>query len=231
MAVRVFENLGQVAVEIALLPRLSRHLAEYVELPPADVEVLRRALEGGRGAIFVSAHLGNWELLAQRIVGAGFPAATLVRRASNPHLDRWLASRRQASGLVTIERGGPKSARRLLRSLREGRLVGMLIDQDTRVESVFVPFFARCAATPVAPAHLAVARGLPVVLGLIHRRAAGGHRIRIQSVEVPPPAVGRDRRAQVHALTRELTRRIEEAVRMRPHEWVWVHDRWKTPPA
>lgn len=229
-AQQVFEHLGQVAVEIALLPRLKRRLAEYVELPPADAQVLRRALEGGRGAVFVSAHLGNWELLAQRIVQDGFPSATLVRRASNPYLDGWLTSRRRANGLVTIDRGGPRSARGILRALREGRLVGMLIDQDTRVQSVFVPFFERLAATPVAPAHLAVSRGLPVVLGLIHRRSSGGHRIRIQAVEVPPPVPGVERAARVHGLTLELTRRIEEAVRQRPDEWVWVHDRWKRRP-
>ena len=227
---RMFEHLGQVAVEIAILPRLRGRLGEYVELPAADAEVLRRALAGGRGAVFVSAHVGNWEFLAQRIVQDGFPSATIVRRATNPCLNPWLEARRRADGLVTICRRDPKSARMMLKSLREGRLVGMLIDQDTRVDSVFVPFFGKLACTPTAAASLAVSRSLPVVVGFIERRSTRGHRIRIHAVDLPPERPGVDRTARVYSLTQELTRRIEEAVRRQPHEWVWVHDRWKTSP-
>lgn len=226
MTAAVFANAGRVGAEILLLPRLRRHIQAYVALPEPDRAVLAEAMGAGQGAVVVTAHLGAWELLAQRLVAEGYSAATLARRSPNPYLGRWLVARRAAGGLETLNRGGPEAIRGMLAALRRGALLGVLIDQDTRVDTVHVPFFGRPAATPVAAAGLALRRKLPVLAVFIRRRPEGGHVLSVTRVPLPDAGLGGD---PVEALTAALTARIEAAVRAAPTEWVWFHDRWRTP--
>jgi KDO2-lipid IV(A) lauroyltransferase len=224
LAARAFLEVGANAVETLRLPRERAHLAERVHLSPAARAVLAAARAEGRGVLFVTAHLGAWELLAQRIALEIQPAATLARRAPNPHLGAFLERLRAEGGLATINRGDPGAARAVLATLKQGGVLGALIDQDTRVESGHVPFFGRPAATPTGPAALAVRRGLPVVTGFV-RREGDRHVIAVERVPLPPEGPG-----AALALTAELTARIEAAVRADPAAWVWFHDRWRTPP-
>lgn len=226
LADRCFAHLGRIGAEIVLSPKLGPRLKTYVVLPEADRAVLEAAMAEGKGVLFVTGHLGNWELLAQRIVAEGFPAATLARGAPNPYLGAWLLERRRKGGVETINRGDPKAARQLLGILKRGGVLGILIDQDTAVDSVHVPFFGRLAATPVAAAQLARSRKAPVVVGYVHREGLG-HRVRLERVPLPPDD------GTPHWLilvTGTLTTRLEEAIRAHPEEWPWLHARWRTPP-
>jgi Kdo2-lipid IVA lauroyltransferase/acyltransferase len=215
-----YANIGMVAVEIAMLPRIRRRFEEYVLVPDRDLEVLRAAYAEGRGVVFVTGHVGNWELLAQRILRAGFDGATVARDAPNPFIGRWLEAERAEGKLETINRGDPKSARKILGALKRGALLGVLLDQDTKVQSIHVPFFGRPAATPIAAAQLALKRRAPVVAGFISREPRG-HRVRLMRVDLEQRDV-----AEATALFSKL---IEDAIRERPAEWVWFHDRWRTP--
>lgn len=223
----VFANVGRVGAEIVLLPRLIRVLPQYVQLPAEDEACLEQALAEGKGALVVTAHLGNWELLAQRLVATGHQAVTLARKSPNPHIGRWLLARREAGGLRTLNRGGAETIRGMLSALRRGALLGVLIDQDTKVDAVHVPFFGVPAATPVAAAKLVLRRRIPVLAVFIHR-VSTGHQLRVQRVALP---IEGDRQQQALALTADLTACIEAAVRESPAEWVWFHERWKTAPA
>ncbi len=223
----VFANVGRVGAEIVLLPRLIKVLPAYVQLPAEDEACLKAALAEGKGALVVTAHLGNWELLAQRLVATGHEAVTLARKSPNPYIGRWLLARREAGGLMTLNRGGAQTIRGMLAALRRGALLGVLIDQDTKVDTVHVPFFGAPAATPVAAAKLVLRRQIPVLAVFIHR-VCTGHQLRVRRVALP---VEGDRQEQVVALTADLTAHIEAAVRDSPEEWVWFHERWKTPPS
>lgn len=221
----VFENVGRVAAELAILPRLGPILDTFVELPDRDRRVLDDALALGRGVVFVSAHLGSFELLAQRIAHAGFDSTTLAKKASNPFLGEWLVARRLAGGVDTVNRGDPRAARKMLGVLRRGALLGVLIDQDTKVDSIHVPFFGRPASTPTVAAELALRSELPIVTGFIHRRPEGGHVITLERIEAPSADLPKE--ARVEALTATLTAKIEAAIRAHPDEWVWFHERWR----
>src|SRR5687767_12554746 len=131
-----YANVGMVAAEIAMLPRIRRRFEEYVELPEPDLELLRSAYAEGRGVVFVTGHVGNWELLAQRILRSGFDGATVARDAPNPFIGRWLEAERAAGALETINRGDPRAARKILGALKRGALLGVLLDQDTKVQSI-----------------------------------------------------------------------------------------------
>ena len=225
---RLFVHLGQVVAEIVLMPRLLARITTYVTLSDEAQAVLRSAVGEGRGVILISAHLGNWELLAQRVVAAGFDSATIARRNPNPYLGQWLDARRAAGGLEVIDRGDGGAARKILGALKRGAILGMLIDQDTRVQSTFVPFFGQPAKTPIAAAQLSLRGDIPVVAGFI-RRTATGHEVDLERVDLDG-VEGEDKAARVRDATALMTAVIERAVRRTPAQWVWFHERWKTRP-
>ncbi len=224
---RVYQNLAMVAVEVILLPRIRPRLAEYVQLDSSSQKLLQTIREEGKGAVFFTGHIGNWELLAQRIaLEEGIQAATFARPSPNPYLGNWLVERRSQGQLTTINRGDPKSGRLMLQTLKAGGLLGALIDQDTKVPSVFVPFFGKQAKTPVGPAQLAVRRQMPVLLGFIRRLPEGGHSLHLERLE-SANYLGEE---GAEALTAAVTLQIEAAIREVPDSWVWFHKRWKSQP-
>ena len=222
-----FRNLGKSAVELAAVRGFSSRLPEVVELD-ADAKALLAAAHGeGKGVVFVSCHVGNWELLARRIVIEGYRCGTVAREAQDPRLTALLEKARAEVGLLTLWRGRPGLAKGLLRLLRGGGFVGLLIDQDTRVQGQFVPFFGRLAFTPRAASDLARRTGAPVIFGCVHRVKPLRHRVVLRRVPIAPTG---DREADSLSLTAALTHLIEAEIREAPEEWVWMHPRWKTRP-
>ncbi len=195
--------------------------------PDEDRAVLDRALAKGRGVVFVSGHVGNWELLARRVAMAGYPSQSIAKETSDPRLTA-LVERFRAEGQVrSIWRGQDGAVRQMLRALKAGEILGLLIDQDTKVQSLFVPFFGALAATPRAAADLVLRTGAAAVVGFCQREADGRYRLHFKELEVQ--ATG-DKEADATALTAQLTAEIEAAIRRAPEQWVWMHRRWKTRP-
>lgn len=222
-----FRHLGTCASEICAIRRIDADIERYVELPSADRDILRAALAEGRGVVFVTGHVGNFELLARRIAKAGFPCQTIAREASDRRMSALIARMRESGGLKVIWRGRDGAVRDMLRALKKGEILGLVIDQDTKVQGVFVDFFAVKAFTPRAAADLTLRTGAAMVAGFAFRREEGGHRITLS--RIPAPASG-DREADCIALTQAATSAIENAIRQAPHAWVWMHQRWKTRP-
>ena len=227
VARQCFRHLGQCAGELAAIRRIDRDVEAWVAWPEADRRVLDAALARKRGVVFVSGHVGNWELLARRVSLAGYPAQTIAKETTDPRLTA-LVERFRASGkLKSLWRGQDGAAKAMLRALRAGEILGMLIDQDTKVQSVFVPFFGAPAATPRAAADLALRTGAAVVMGSCQRQATGRYALSMKELAVPSSG---DREADALALTAAMTADIESAVRRAPEQWVWMHRRWKTQP-
>jgi Kdo2-lipid IVA lauroyltransferase/acyltransferase len=221
-----FRHLGAAMFEAGCTAALDRELKQLVAWHQEDRSVLEAALARGKGVVFVSGHVGNWELLARRVASEGFPCQSIAKETSDPRLTA-LVERFRARGKVrSIWRGQDGAARHMLRALKGGEILGLLIDQDTKVQSFFVPFFGELAATPRAAGDLAIRTGAAVVVGFCQREATG-YRLRME--EVPLPAE-QDREAAALALTAALSQRIEQAIRRAPEQWVWMHQRWKTRP-
>jgi KDO2-lipid IV(A) lauroyltransferase len=178
--------------------------------------------------LFVSGHVGNWELLARRVALAGYPCQTIAKETTDPRLTRLVERFRAAGKLKSIWRGQDGAAKAMLKALKGGEILGMLIDQDTKVQSVHVPFFGHPASTPRAAADLALRTGAAVVVGFCQRQADGRYRVAMKQVE--PESTG-DREADAVALTAKMTWEIEQAIRRAPAQWVWMHRRWKTQPS
>jgi Kdo2-lipid IVA lauroyltransferase/acyltransferase len=221
-----FEHLGRCVGELVCAPQIDAQLDAWVEWSAADRAVLDTALARGKGVLFISGHVGNWELTARGVTARGYDGTSIAREASDPRTTALIEKLRASGNTGTIWRGHPGAAKAMLKQLRAGKILGLLIDQDTKVQSVFVPFFGRLAATPRAAADLALRTGAALVVGTCPRVAP--FRYRLSLVEVPVPET--EGEAAVIALTSTLTRRLEEVIRAYPEQWVWMHERWKRRP-
>ena len=219
-----FRHAGQGFAELSLFGKILRR-PDYVRLEGAAA--LDAALALGRGAIAVTGHVGNWELLAAWAAAIGYPITVVVRRVTDLRFHSLIVRFRAAAGVEVLVRDDPRFVAAVGDALRRNRVVAMLIDQDTRGAGIFVPFFGRLAHTPPGAALLALRARVPVVTAFIARRPEGGHLVRVAPVPVDLP---RGRRG-VRELTARLTAAIEEQIRLSPAEWVWWHERWRKQPA
>ena len=220
----VFQNLAQNALEWMWLPRCSTK--ELLRLTACEgIEHLRAALAQGNGAILVTAHFGNWEMITLSLTALGFKGAVLARRLRYSEYEAFLIALRGARGVPTLARGSLKEVATLLRA---NQIVGMLPDQDIdSLDGVFVNFFGKAAYTPVGPAALSVMTGSPIVPCVIRR---DGTQFRLV-VEPPLRAPqGVERVQAIRLLTQAWSEVIESYIRRDPDQWVWMHRRWKTQP-
>jgi Kdo2-lipid IVA lauroyltransferase/acyltransferase len=224
-------NLGRVAMEVVTARPGRPRIEEYVSFAPGSEEIIRRAMARGRGLIFVAGHIGNWELLARRLALITQPNAVIARRNADPRLNELVERFRHEGGNATLWREDSRTGREIIKLFRRGGALGILIDQDTKVQGVFVPFFGRLAFTPRAVGDLALRFGATVVVGTSHRRGPNpgdGHELEV--VELPYDANPADEQAEVLRITAAAAKVQEEAIRRHPTEWVWMHRRWKTRP-
>jgi KDO2-lipid IV(A) lauroyltransferase len=226
---RSFANLGRGVAELAFLERLTpENVGDIVSVEGMEHFHAARAAAPGVGVIALTAHFGNFELLAVAMALRGFPI-TIVYRERGPDIEATLRSWRELHGTTTIPRGS--AARGVLRALRERRVVAMTLDQDTpRREGVFVPFFSRLACTRDAPARIAMRTGAPVLPVFVFRRGESHrHHMRCLPALTLEPA-GSDAEGAVRENVRRMTRVIEDAIREAPDQWAWTHRRWRTQP-
>ncbi len=200
-------------------------IEERVALDPS-VEHLDRELSRGRGALVVTAHIGDWELLAARLWRAGRRGAVVgYRRPSDPS-SAWLERLRSAYGVRTI----PQSAhpREILAVLARGEIVGLLCDLDVRrIDGEFVPFFGRPALTMTAPAALARAARAPLVPT---RCTLDGERYVLRCEEPLGLAADLPRREGTRELLGRLNAVYERWIRAAPEQWAWHQERWRSRP-
>ena len=202
---------------------------QVLELAPmTGGEHLERVRADGRGAVLITGHVGNWELLNARLCAGGVPMTIAVRELDDPRLDAAALRLRARHGAEVVPRGDG-AGRRLLAALRANRVVGLLIDQDIAdIPGVFVPFFGRPAWTPSGAATIAVRTGRPMVPAFIHRLPDHRH----QAEVLPPLEVPEEGSVEERAerLTAAATAAIEARIRRHPEQWVWSHRRWRTLP-
>lgn len=229
IARRMFVHLGWSAMEVTAIRSYDHRLTEYmVEEDPA---LLRAAVARGKGIVFVTGHLGNWELMARFFARKYAPVSAVAKRGGDARLMGLIEQWRKEGGVTTLWREDPSTARALLRVFKEGRALGILVDQDTRVQGVWVPFFGRPAFTPRAPADLALRTGAPVLVGTCHRRSERpGDGFVFEATEIPYDPSPADREAEALRITAACQKVMEDAIRRHPADWVWMHERWKSQP-
>jgi KDO2-lipid IV(A) lauroyltransferase len=219
---KMYHHLGLCVVEFLRLSTWTRaKIDERITFEHFDR--LERAVATGHGVIIVTAHFGNWDLLACISARRGIPLHVVTRELKGGGLNRaWMAERERAGVTLHPETG---SAGALLAALRAGGVVAFVIDQHMPEQfGVGVPFFGRAASTIDAPAILAARTGAPVFSAFLFREGFERHRLAIG--ERIPLADGPLREAIV-ASTARFSKAVEDVVREHPDQWIWMHRRWK----
>jgi Kdo2-lipid IVA lauroyltransferase/acyltransferase len=216
----MWDNLGRVAAEYPHLRRI-RVFEPRGPVETQGREHIEAAAKAGRRMIFVSGHLGNWEIATMAAQQLGVPIVQIYRAANNPLIDRMIARFRGGAGGLIPK--GPRAARRAVAALRRGGHVALLVDQKMN-EGLPIAFFGRPAMTPPALAFLALRFDCEVLPVRVERLAGARFRLTV----FPPLPVTRsgDFAEDGARLLAQVNALLEAWIRDRPEQWLWLHRRW-----
>jgi len=222
----MFEMLGKNAGEMLRATRV-RTLEDLEKFLVTDgMENYENAIKKGKGVIFLTCHLGAFDLQVSNMALRGLNPNIIGTPLKDERLNQLLWNYRNMHGAIAIERG--RETFRLIKVLKSGGSVALLIDQDTKVKSRFVNFFGKPAATPVGATVLAMKTGAAIVPTYVHLGKDWKQHMHILP-EIPITLTGDDE-ADMVSNTQRLTNFIEDVIRKYPEQWVWMHERWKTKP-
>ena len=220
----VFQNLGITILEICQMICFSRDdIIDKVKI--RGEEHLLNAMHNDKGAILISAHLGNWEIgLLYLVLHSNLPIISVVRRLRNNLVNRWIHRLRTRFGNRIIDKDD--ALPEMVRVLRQGKILGIMIDQGTKSSlGVKITFFGKYVTATPAAALLAMRCKSPVIPIFCNRNDDG-----MLSINIEPPLILKktdDLRTDLRTNTQIMTDAIEKAIRRYPEQWFWVHKRWR----
>jgi len=216
------KNMFLVAFEFPYLPDLAENkynnIASY-----KGVEYVEEYLKNKQGALFISAHLGNWEMMASLMCSHGYPVAEIVREFDEPNLNKFVDDIRTKAKIKTIPKD--RSANEIVNLIKEGWFVGLLIDQSPRDNGAPVEFFSKPCWATIGPAYLYARTKAPVHPVYMIRNNDGSLLLEI----LPPLTMVNSGNLQEDILknTQICQSAIENIIRKYPEQWLWFHHRWK----
>ncbi|MCX7880358.1 MAG: lysophospholipid acyltransferase family protein [Ignavibacteria bacterium] len=222
---KIFENIGITFAEFLSIPKLTdEDVKKYIRFK--NVELIREVYKRNKGVILLSAHYGNWELLAfSVVVYLNIPVLIIVKPLSNYVLDKLVNKFRTLRGNSVVSMYD--SARKVLRTIQTGGLVALLADQSaTKDKDIFVDFFGRKAATFDSPAYFALKYKVPVIVGFAERK---DNFYEVELVELDHSDLEYNAEG-IYEFTKRYTTLLESIIRKRPELWLWTHRRWKHSP-
>ncbi|HJM93758.1 MAG: lauroyl acyltransferase [Alphaproteobacteria bacterium] len=224
----VWQNLGRTVAE---LPHLEAFVLTNEEPGPGQIQVvgsekltqhLAAGENKGQAALLFGAHLANWELMNAVTARLGHPIHVVYRAANNPLIDDWLWRIRESSALSALAKGRA-AAQGILAALKRGEPVGMLVDQKMN-DGIAVPFFGQPAMTAPALAQLALRQDLAVLP--VHCERLAGASFRVTFMEPLSYRKSGDHSIDVTAMMGQVNEMLEDWIRERPEQWLWLHHRW-----
>ncbi|HJV65034.1 MAG TPA: lysophospholipid acyltransferase family protein [Geomonas sp.] len=226
IALETFQNLGRCAAEACKLYHgRGRHLIEAVEF--RGMEHYREAMAKGKGLAFITAHCGNWELMALSFGVRHHELSVVARPLDNPFMNAVAERIRKAYGNGIIYKSG--ALRSMFAAFKRQEIVGMLIDQAVHPnDGILIDFLGRPAWTSRLPALIARKSGAPMIPIFIHREG------NTQVVTMYPEYVPSDSADPEICAAEDaagLARYLERYITEHPSQWYWVHKRWKRAPA
>ncbi|MFQ6008832.1 MAG: lysophospholipid acyltransferase family protein [Candidatus Zixiibacteriota bacterium] len=219
---RVFQNIGRTLVEFARFGKIRPEGARRIIIGEG-LEYLQKVHDEGKGAVVLTAHFGNWELLGSWIAAVGYPVDFLVGTQHNQKIDNLFNNFRREMGVGIIPL--KTSIRGVFKSLKANRIAAIVADQHAHSGGVTIDFFGRKAATPKGPAAFAVRANCPMIPFLMRRERYDRHVIEAGQ-PIYPPNSGDDEK-DIEAMTIAYTKFFEEGIRKYPDQWMWTHRRWK----
>lgn len=222
IAKNVFRHFARGSLEFFYLLSLSHDRIDKM-IDIEGLEIIEEAVKEGRGCIVITAHYGNWELLARKLVILGYKANVIARDSDDPGMTGIATQIRESGGYAVYDKDQPLVG--AFRALRRNELLGILPDQNESHGGVFVDFFGRPAATATGPAVFALRSGAPVIPVFAPRMPDGRYKAKAYPrLEFTPSG---DEEKDIYDLTTMINQAIEREVRSNPDQWLWLHDRWK----
>ena len=224
----VYQNLGRILFTLSHTPRLNTdNIHDWIEYE--GYGHFQRALRRGKGVLFMTGHLGNWELSATAQSLLHHPMHVIVRSFDNPLIDKLIDGYRTFHGNRTIHK--QHYGRSLLRALKNNEAVGVLVDQNTiEHDAIFIDFFGVRASSTTGIVKAAMKTGAAVIPGFALWDDRKGHYL----LKFYPPlelTQTGNFEEDLEINTQLCQATIEEAVRNHPDQWLWIHRRWKRRPA
>ncbi|MBL8048872.1 MAG: lysophospholipid acyltransferase family protein [Chthonomonas sp.] len=219
LAQRVFEHYGRTTADFLTSQGRTKEQIDAM-VTVEGREHIQAAIDRGKGTLFITAHFGNWELLAQWMAFNGYPLHVIARDVRNKNLNDAVNAIRLGPGTKVLSRGN--AARAILGVLKENGIVGILPDQNET--ELFIPLFGHTAGTVLGPGVIHARTDATVVAGYCAYEAPGKYRIIFEPPLTPEP--GYETRGE--GLMRAIHTSLEEMVRRYPEQWLWFHDRWKS---
>ncbi len=218
-----WNRMGRTFGEFPLLGRI-KVFDENSNVEVVGLEILERLKREKKGAVLISGHFANWELMAAVFSQAKLPVRVTYRPTNNPYFDKRIRAQRKAYGIeLMVAKSGSKGAKELIRALRSGDSVALLNDQKFN-EGIEIPFFGHGAMTAPGPTRLAMQTGAPLIPMSIVR--TGGINFRVTIHEEIKLADTGNKPADIRATVIKITEFIENQIRQNPTDWFWVHRRW-----
>ena len=218
------KNMGKNLIEFFRLPALSKNNIEnYIEF--IGLEHLEDALKLKRGVFILTAHLGNWDLIAAACVLKGYRVNLITKYLKINLFNKFWLDHRARMNINQLYREG--SLREIINALKRNELIGFILDQHTKSsDGILIDFFNRPAWTTPSLAVLAQRYNVPVVPGFIIRQNNGRHKIIFE------PAISFQEQSTpeetIRYNTQVYTNVIERYIKAYPEQWIWMHRRWKT---
>ena len=219
---KLYFNLSLSVMEFLILTKNPKAVSKWVTKVEGE-EHLENLSKSGRGAVLLTAHVGNWELLAAWLACKGYPLVAGVRDPNDVHVSKLLACYRKDLGVETI----PKKSLLLkgAKLLKQGKFIGILADQDGGTDGIRVSFMGKVASTVGGPAALSLLTKAPVVPIVSYRIAPYEHEILV----LPPiePLYELPREEAIREMTIKFNDILEGFIRRSPEQWLWLHRRWR----
>lgn len=223
IATGVYRNVASALLEVLSLPLIrSREDAAALVDIEGDAAFEEWRLAGTGGAVIVSAHYGNWELMAMACGLMIRPVTIIVKRLRNRLIDKRLNEYRSMRGNSVIY--PYQSVREGLRLLQNGGILAILVDQSDPDEANFSEFLGRRATVLRGAAFFALRANVPLFMPLCTSNGDGRYTITVNQIDTSDLSFSKE---DVATLASRYTKAIEAQIRRRPEEWFWLHDRWK----
>ncbi|MEM9741031.1 MAG: lysophospholipid acyltransferase family protein [Pseudomonadota bacterium] len=216
-------NLGRVFGE---LPHMEAIINDPERITVEGLDEVREVLGDRKAALLLSAHYGNWEVSVAAGRRVGLKQANIYRPVKNDAVDRIIAKQREPVASAALIAKGQDTMKEIVRHLRRGIAVGMMVDQRER-RGILAPFLGFDAWTLHAPALISQRLGVPVILGVAHRTE--GTRFVVKCKVIPATTSG-DRAADALLMTQAINEQLSIWIREHPDQWSWFHDRWAGAP-
>ncbi|MBQ2219351.1 MAG: lysophospholipid acyltransferase family protein [Elusimicrobia bacterium] len=187
-----------------------------------NIYLIEQTLKKGKGGVIMSAHFGNWEMLALSFAKR-YPLSVIVAKQENPYFDNIINNIRSKRGYKTIYKDVAPLG--VLRALKRNEFVAILADQHAGVQGVYTPFFYREVSTPKGPAVFALRAKCPLYTGFCARQPDGRYVVSFEEISLPNTG---DDEKNIEIIMTEYNKILQRHVEENPSFWFWFHRRWKS---